>query len=51
MKHLKTSDIVEDFENWYVKTYGKPSMGFIDMPLREMSIRVALYVLDKSESD
>ena len=51
MKPLKTSDIVEDFENWYIKTYGRPEVGFVDMPLREISIRVALYVLDKSESD
>ena len=49
--NILTKEIVEDFEQWYKENYMDAEDGFVELTLEELTIRVALYVLDKSESD
>lgn len=48
--NILTKEIVEDFEEWYLKNY-EVEDGFVELTLKELTIRVALYVLDIAESD
>lgn len=46
-----TKDVIEDFERWYRLNYSDAEDGFVELTLKELTIRVALYVLDITESD
>lgn len=49
--NILTKEIVEDFEQWYKENYKDAEDGFVELTLKELTIRVALYVLDITESD
>ena len=47
--NILTKEIVEDFEQWYKENYKDAEDGFVELTLKELTIRVALYVLENSE--
>ena len=48
--NILTKDVIEDFEQWYTRNYDVED-GFVNLTLKELTIRVALYVLDITDED
>lgn len=49
--NILTKDIIDDFEQWYKENYKNAEDGFVEITLKELTIRVALYVLDITDED